>query len=70
MPPLSYGSVVPFSAVHGKELTDRLIPAVLSCGAQELEEDDDDSYLDSEWANPRGLKNALIGGGREIRWKY
>ncbi|KYF46606.1 putative protein c21orf59 [Toxoplasma gondii TgCatPRC2] len=36
---------------------------------QELEEDEDDSYLDSEWANPRGLKNALIGGGREIRWK-
>ncbi|PFH35635.1 putative protein c21orf59 [Besnoitia besnoiti] len=36
---------------------------------QELEDDDDDSYLGSEWANPRGLKNALVGGGREIRWR-
>lgn len=34
-----------------------------------LEEDDDDSYLYSAWANPKGLKNALTGLGGEIRWK-
>ncbi len=36
---------------------------------QKLEENDDDSYLDSPWANPRGLKNQLSGAGGGVRWK-
>eukprot|EP00921_Rhytidocystis_pertsovi_P023668 GHVQ01037945.1.p1 GENE.GHVQ01037945.1~~GHVQ01037945.1.p1 ORF type:complete len:299 (+),score=36.74 GHVQ01037945.1:174-1070(+) len=34
-----------------------------------LETDTDDSYLNTEWANPRGLKNSLIGGGTPITWR-
>ena len=37
--------------------------------AKQLKADDDDSYLASEWANPKGLKSGLITGGREIGWK-
>uniref|UniRef100_A0A7S1PAK6 Uncharacterized protein n=1 Tax=Vitrella brassicaformis TaxID=1169539 RepID=A0A7S1PAK6_9ALVE len=36
---------------------------------KQLEDDEDDSYLGSAWANPRGLKNALVGGGKDIKWK-
>merc|ERR1711939_76238 len=28
---------------------------------KKMREDDDDSYMESEWANPKGLKNALLG---------
>ncbi|KAL8272478.1 hypothetical protein Esti_003601 [Eimeria stiedai] len=34
-----------------------------------LQEDDDDSYLYSAWADPKGLKNALTGVGEDIRWR-
>lgn len=34
--------------------------------AKKLAADEDDSYLESEWANPKALKSALIGGGRGI----
>lgn len=33
---------------------------------KKLQEDEDHSYLDSEWANPKALKSQLIGGGRPI----
>eukprot|EP00933_Yihiella_yeosuensis_P061769 TRINITY_DN64614_c0_g1_i1.p1 TRINITY_DN64614_c0_g1~~TRINITY_DN64614_c0_g1_i1.p1 ORF type:complete len:293 (-),score=71.05 TRINITY_DN64614_c0_g1_i1:139-1017(-) len=36
---------------------------------KKLAEDEDDSYLDSQWANPKSLKSALVGGGRPISWK-
>jgi len=35
---------------------------------KKLQENEDDSYLDSEWANPKALKNSLVGGGRPISW--
>ncbi|KAL8424765.1 hypothetical protein Efla_001354 [Eimeria flavescens] len=34
-----------------------------------LLEDDDDSYLYSAWADPKGLKNALTGISGDVRWK-
>eukprot|EP00742_Colponemidia_sp_Colp-10_P005332 GILJ01005697.1.p1 GENE.GILJ01005697.1~~GILJ01005697.1.p1 ORF type:complete len:309 (-),score=56.47 GILJ01005697.1:102-989(-) len=37
--------------------------------AKKLAEDDEDSYLNSSWANPKALKNSLIGGGRDVSWK-
>lgn len=33
-----------------------------------IEKDDDDSYLDSEWANPNGIKNTFQGIDN-IDWK-
>jgi hypothetical protein len=33
---------------------------------KKLEADEDDSYLDSQWANPKALKQSLVGGGRPI----
>lgn len=33
-----------------------------------IEKDDDNSYLDSEWANPRGLKNTFQGIN-DVDWK-
>jgi len=35
---------------------------------KKLQADEDDSYLDAEWANPKALKDSLVGGGRPIRW--
>lgn len=36
---------------------------------KKLEANDDDSYMDSQWANPKALKSQLVGGGRDISWK-
>jgi len=36
---------------------------------KKLEEDNDDSYLSAPWADPKGLKNQLIGGGKGVSWK-
>jgi len=36
---------------------------------KKLEEDNDDSYLNAPWADPKGLKNQLIGGGKGVSWK-
>jgi len=36
---------------------------------KKLKGDEDDSYLDTEWANPKSLKGALVGGGRPISWR-
>lgn len=36
---------------------------------KKLQADEDDSYLDSEWANPKALKDTLVGGGRPIAWR-
>lgn len=36
---------------------------------KKLLEDDYDSYLDSEWANPKAMKSSLVGGGRPITWR-
>jgi hypothetical protein len=33
-----------------------------------IDKDDDDSYLDSAWANPRGLQSQFQGL-EEINWK-
>merc|ERR1719498_2196182 len=37
--------------------------------SKKLMEDEDDSHLDSEWANPNALRSALVGGGRPIQWR-
>ena len=34
------------------------------------EENNDDNYLESDWANSKGLKNSLYNGGRDINWKF
>jgi len=36
---------------------------------KKLQADEDDSYMDSEWANPKALKDALVGGGRPVTWR-
>lgn len=36
---------------------------------KKLMEDEDDSYLDSVWANPKALKSQLVGGGRDISYR-
>lgn len=36
---------------------------------KKLMEDEDDSYLDSEWANPKALKGALIGTGGPVKFR-
>ena len=37
---------------------------------KQLDEDDDDAYLNSKWTDPRGLKQALVGNGGGITWKF
>lgn len=34
---------------------------------KKLRDDEDDSHMDSEWANPKSLKQQLVSGGRPIR---
>lgn len=36
---------------------------------QKLEEDEDDSYVGADWANPNNLKNHLNGVDSKISWK-
>jgi len=36
--------------------------------AKKLEEDNDDTYMNAQWANPSNLKNQLTGG-KNISWK-
>jgi len=36
---------------------------------KKLQADEDDSYLDAQWANPKALKDALVGGGRPVSWR-
>eukprot|EP00918_Siedleckia_nematoides_P087128 GHVU01191626.1.p1 GENE.GHVU01191626.1~~GHVU01191626.1.p1 ORF type:complete len:137 (+),score=24.35 GHVU01191626.1:539-949(+) len=36
---------------------------------KELEADDDDSYLNSDWANPQSLKKSLHGIGDAMKWR-
>jgi len=36
---------------------------------KQLEKDEDDSYMNSTWANPNNLKNALQNGGKGITFK-
>lgn len=36
---------------------------------KKLGQDEDDSYLDAEWADPKALKSHLIGGGRPIAFR-
>jgi hypothetical protein len=36
---------------------------------KKLEEDNDDHYLSAPWADPKGLKNQLLNGGKNIGWK-
>lgn len=36
--------------------------------AKKAEQDIDDGYLESPWANPKGLKNDLNGVG-DVKWK-
>lgn len=36
---------------------------------KKLQADEDDSYLDAQWANPKSLKDALVGGGRPVSWR-
>ena len=34
-----------------------------------LDNDDDDAYMNSSWANPNNLKNQLVNGGKGISWR-
>lgn len=34
-----------------------------------LEVENDDSYLNSKWADTNGMKNGLYNGG-DIKWKF
>jgi len=36
---------------------------------KKLQLDEDDSYLDAEWANPKALKGSLVSGGRAIKMR-
>ena len=36
---------------------------------KKLDEDEDDSYFSTEWSDPRGLKNGLIGNTGDIRFR-
>jgi len=36
---------------------------------KKLQSDEDDSYLDAEWADPKALKGALVSGGKPISWR-
>lgn len=37
--------------------------------AKQLEDDSEDHYMNSAWANPKNLKNQLHGQNSEIKWK-
>jgi hypothetical protein len=37
--------------------------------SKKLEEDSEDAYMNSAWANPKNLKNQLTGGSKDISWK-
>merc|ERR1719409_1156975 len=37
--------------------------------SKKLAEQNDDDYMNSAWANPKNLKNSLVGGGRDISWR-
>jgi hypothetical protein len=34
-----------------------------------LEQDENDDYMNSSWANPNNLKNQLINGGKGVNFK-
>lgn len=36
---------------------------------KKLEENNEDDFLNSAWANPNNLKNQMVNGGRNIRFK-
>jgi len=36
---------------------------------KQLEKDEDDAYMNSEWANPNNLKNSLQGTGNKLGFK-
>lgn len=36
---------------------------------KKLTQDEDDSYLDAQWADPKALKSHLVGGGRPIAFR-
>jgi len=36
---------------------------------KQLEKDEDDGYMNSEWANPNNLKNSLQGTGNKLGFK-
>ena len=35
---------------------------------KKMEEDNEDAYMNSPWANPKNLKNSLHGGG-DVKWR-
>ena len=37
---------------------------------KKLEENNEDDYLNSKWADPKNLKNSMHGGGKDISWNY
>jgi hypothetical protein len=37
---------------------------------KKLEYENDDSYLNSKWADGNGLKKSFYTGDRDIKWKY
>lgn len=37
---------------------------------KKLENENDDNYLNSKWADPKNLKNSLYTGGNDIKWKF
>jgi hypothetical protein len=37
---------------------------------KKLEQNTEDDYLNSKWADPKGLKNSLYTGGKDVSWKF
>jgi hypothetical protein len=37
---------------------------------KKLEAQSDDSYMESRWADPKGLKKSLYHGDNDIKWKF
>ncbi len=37
---------------------------------KKLEVENDDAYLNSQWADPNGMKKGLYWGEKDIKWKY
>lgn len=37
---------------------------------KKLEVENDDSYLNSKWADSNGMKKALYYGDKDIKWKF
>lgn len=37
---------------------------------KKLEENSEDDYMNSKWADPKGLKNSLYTGGNNVSWKF